>query len=93
MLGEYLDEFTRRDWQETSEGTVRLALVGLGWWVRDEAIPAIEESDFCTATVAVSGSAGKAERVADDHGMAAGVTYDQYHDGAAAEEYDAVYVC
>jgi xylose dehydrogenase (NAD/NADP) len=40
----------------------------------------------------VSGSAEKATRLADDNGVDHGITYDEYHDGAAADAYDAVYV-
>jgi xylose dehydrogenase (NAD/NADP) len=68
-------------------------MVGLGWWTRDEAMPAVAESEFCETTVAVSGDPEKAARVADEQDLAAGITYDEFHDGAAADEYDAVYVC
>ncbi|MDR9429384.1 MAG: D-xylose 1-dehydrogenase Gfo6 [Natronomonas sp.] len=86
---------TERDWQTNDpEGTVRLALIGLGWWVREEAIPAIEQGEFCETTVVVSGSTEKAESVKQgsptiNHGL----TYDEFHDGAAADAYDAVYIC
>ncbi|MCL7417079.1 MAG: gfo/Idh/MocA family oxidoreductase, partial [Halalkalicoccus sp.] len=53
---QFLGEFTERDWQEREEGTVRFAMVGMGWWTTEEAIPAIEGSDFCETTVAVSSS-------------------------------------
>lgn len=90
----YLDEFERRDWQTTNDGTVRLALIGLGWWTVDQAMPAITASDLCETTVVVSGSAKKAEQVAaDEASVEHGITYDQFHDGAAADAYDAVYVC
>ena len=87
-LERYLDRFTERDWQSTDDGTVRFALVGLGWWVREEALPALENADLCETTVLVSSSAEKAESVA----AAAGVDYEAFHDGAAADSYDAVYV-
>ena len=92
-LEQYLDRFAERDWQSTEDGTVRFALVGLGWWVREEVLPALEDADLCTATVLVSGSAEKAESVADGADVAAGVDYEAFHDGAAADRYDAVYVC
>lgn len=85
-------EFDSRDWQTATDGTVRCALVGLGWWTTDVAIPAIEESTFCETTVLVSGSAEKATRLADENDVERGITYEQYHDGVAADEYDAVYV-
>jgi len=94
-LEEFFDSFTERDWQvsEPGRGPVRFAMIGLGWWTRDEAVPAVADSELCEASVVVSGSPEKAERVADEHDLAAGITYEQFHDGVAAGEYDAVYVC
>ncbi len=92
-LERVFDEFTARDWQTRESGTVRFAMVGLGWWVLDRAIPAVAQSDLCETTVAVSGSAEKAARVASEHDLEAGVTYDAFMDGAATEHYDAIYVC
>ena len=91
-MKEWIDGFDRRTWQTTDEGTVRYALLGLGWWTVDVAIPAIEASDLCEVTVLVSSSSEKAERVADENGVGRGVSYDEFHDGEAADEYDAVYV-
>ena len=92
-LDTYLDQVTERDWQSTGEGTIAFALVGLGWWVRERVVPALENADRCEATVLVSSSAEKAESVADEAGAAAGIDYDSFHDGAASDAYDAVYVC
>ena len=92
-LSDVFEAYAERDWQTRSEGTVRFAVVGLGWWVLERALPAIEASDLCETTVAVSSSEEKAGRVADEHGLEAGVTYEEFHDGTAAEHYDAVYVC
>jgi len=93
-LEAFLDDFERRNWQTTTDGTVRVAVIGLGWWTVDQAIPAIADSDLCETTVAVSGSKDKAERVAADTATAThGLTYDEFHDGAATDAYDAVYVC
>ncbi len=78
-LRNYLESFTRSDWQEspTDAGPVRFALIGLGWWTVDEAMPAIEDSTFCETTAVVSGSSGKAESVADEHeSVEAGLTYE-----------------
>jgi xylose dehydrogenase (NAD/NADP) len=89
------ESVTERDWQTHDDpGTVRFAMIGLGWWTRAEAVPAVEESDFCETTVLVSGSEEKAQGYTDlaptiEHG----ITYDEFHDGAAADAYDAVYIC
>lgn len=92
----YLESFTHRDWQESDEndGPVRFAMVGLGWWTSDEAMPAVENSAFCKTTVAVSGSAERAQEVATNHRtIERGITYEEFHEGAATDEYDAVYIC
>jgi xylose dehydrogenase (NAD/NADP) len=92
MMKAWIDDFERRDWQSTTEGTVRYALLGLGWWTVDLAIPAIEDSELGTVTTLVSSSSEKAERIAADTGVDTAITYDEFHDGVAAEEYDAIYV-
>ena len=91
----HLRSFTRRDWEEpTDGGPVRFAMVGLGWWTREQAIPAAVDSDYCEPTVLVSRSKEKAESYTDlaesiEHGLDGA----EYHDGVAADAYDAVYVC
>ena len=93
-LAEQFDEFTARDWQTVaSGGPVRFALVGLGWWTRDEAIPALQKSDLCEATVVVSSTSEKADAVAADvPTVETALTYDEFHDGVAGDVYDAVYI-
>jgi len=86
-------QFDERDWARDVDGApVRFAVVGLGWFGPDVAIPAIAESDYCETTVCVSGDKDKAERVADEKGAEHGLTYDEYADGEAVDAYDAVYV-
>jgi xylose dehydrogenase (NAD/NADP) len=94
-LEPYFEQVTRRDWQTVDDaGPVRFALVGCGWWTRDEAIPAIEDAELCETTTVVSSSTEKAERTAGladtiEHAL----TYEEFHDGVASDAYDAVYVC
>ena len=86
---------TRRDWQDVTEtdDPVRFAMVGLGWWTREQAMPAVASAALCETTVVVSGDHEKADRVAADSGTVEhALTYDQFHDGAASDAYDAVYV-
>jgi xylose dehydrogenase (NAD/NADP) len=93
-IEEFLTGFGRRDWQETETGTLRVAMIGLGWWTREYAIPAVEASDLCVTTVAVTGTPEKAERaVAEHETIERGISYEEFHDGAAADAYDAVYIC
>ncbi|MCG1004770.1 MULTISPECIES: D-xylose 1-dehydrogenase Gfo6 [Halobacterium] len=90
-----LDSFSGRDWEEPTDAEpIRFAMVGLGWWTREQAIPAVEDADYCTTTALVSSSTEKAEDVAADlEGIEATLTYDEYADGEASDAYDAVYVC
>ncbi len=89
------DDFTERDWQAIDEaGPVRFAMIGLGWWTRAEAVPAVAESAFCETTALVSSSKEKAREATDladsiEHAL----TYEEFHDGAVADAYDAVYIC
>lgn len=93
-LAEFLDSYDERDWQtaDADAGPVRFALVGLGWWTTDVAVPAIERSTFCETTTLVSSSREKADRVATSHDIDHAITYDEFHDGTATDAYDAVYV-
>jgi xylose dehydrogenase (NAD/NADP) len=89
-----LSSFGRRDWEtDTDLEPVRFAMIGLGWWTREEAIPATEHSDRCETTVVVSGDHDKAEDVAEaSENAETAITYDEFHEGTATDEYDAVYV-
>ena len=87
----------RRDWERTDPddvATVRVAAVGLGWFTRGRALPALADSDRCEPTVLVSGSPGKADRVAGEFdAVERTLTYEEYADGVGTDAYDAVYVC
>jgi len=89
----YFDDFEDRDWQRGAEGTLRLAMVGLGWWTTDRAMPAVAETEHCETTVVVSGTKEKAEGVAEEEELAAGITYEEFQNGEASDAYDAVYIC
>jgi predicted dehydrogenase len=89
------ENFDRRDWQEVEEtdDPVRFAMVGVGWWTREQAMPAVESAELCETTVLVSGDREKAEDVAaDSETVEHAITYDEFHDGKASDAYDAVYV-
>ena len=93
-IEDYLTEYTARDWQELDDGTLRFAMVGLGWWTRNQAMPAVEDSQFCETTVVVSGDAEKGAEVRDANDtVQTALTYDEFTEGEATDEYDAVYVC
>lgn len=86
-----------RDWVTTdpeSTTPVRFAVIGLGWFTKGRALPALEASDRCEPTVLVSSTTEKAELVATDTvGAVDGISYDEFNDGVVREEYDAVYIC
>ncbi|GAB3039346.1 D-xylose 1-dehydrogenase Gfo6 [Natronobiforma cellulositropha] len=93
MMLDVPTRFDERDWErDVDGGPVRFAVVGLGWFGRDVAIPAIEESRFCETTTLVSGSPETAASVADEVGVETVLTYDEYAAGESADAYDAVYV-
>ncbi|UPM42705.1 D-xylose 1-dehydrogenase Gfo6 [Halocatena salina] len=93
-IDDYLRSLRDRDWQRLESGTLRLALVGLGWWTREQAIPAIESAAFCETTVAVSDSQEKAaDVVAGTDRLETAITYEEFVAGNATDEYDAVYIC
>ncbi|WP_336343847.1 D-xylose 1-dehydrogenase Gfo6 [Halalkalicoccus ordinarius] len=91
-LDGYFDAFTRRDWQTIEEGRIRVAVIGLGGFARNRALPAIRDGRFCETTVLVSGSPEKAEGVANEFDVERVIGYEEFHAGDASEAYDAVYV-
>lgn len=92
-LAGFFDGFTARDWQTTEEGRVRIAMVGYGWWTSEKAMPAVARSELCETTVLVSSDKEQVESVADTHETVEhGLSYEEFHDGASSENYDAVYI-
>ena len=87
------DEVAHRDWDSGIDSTIRFALIGLGGFTEGVVLPAIEETDYCTATVGVTGTPETGERLADEYELERVLSYDEFHDGNAVAEYDAVYVC
>ncbi|WP_434521132.1 D-xylose 1-dehydrogenase Gfo6 [Halorubrum sp. AS12] len=91
---EYLDSVRVRDWERLDSGTLRIAMISLGWWTREQAIPAVADSEFCETTVLVSSSRDKASAAAAEiPTVEAALSYEEFTDGEATEEYDAAYVC
>ncbi|NUB90658.1 Gfo/Idh/MocA family oxidoreductase [Haloterrigena sp. SYSU A121-1] len=92
-LEEVFSHFTRRDWEEESpDGTVRLAVVGVGGFARKRALPAIAEGRYCETTALVSGSPDRTRTVAETFDVPHVLGYDGFLAGDHAETYDAVYV-
>ena len=94
-FADYLDEFTRRDWEtldpEAVADPVRIAVVGLGWFAREWALPGISRSAYTEATVVTDVDADAVETVAAEHDVT-GVTPEKFRSGGVADTYDAVYI-
>lgn len=95
MFEATLEHCNERDWlHDRPTATIDFAMIGVGWWVREEAIPAVADSEFCRTSVVVSGSKEKAQELVESTDtVERGLTYEEFHDGVAADTYDAVYVC
>ena len=92
-LEEYFEDFTRRDWQETDpDGIVRMAIIGVGGFARNRALPAMDSSDYCQPTALVTGSPTSTTEVANEFGIGTILSYDEFLDGVATDTYDAVYI-
>lgn len=86
-----VSEPAHRDWDTGPSGIVRMAVVGLGNYARSVSLPAMVEGDYCTPSVVVSGTEETRTETAREFD-ATGITYDEYEDGVALDEYDAVYI-
>ena len=91
-LNDHFAAFTRRDWQTIDGGRVDIAVIGLGGFARERALPAIRDAAFCEATVLVSGSPEKAADLAETFGVERVLDYEAFRDGEGSDAYDAVYV-
>lgn len=92
-LEDHFRNFARRDWEEErADGTVRMAVVGLGGFASNRALPAIAAGRYCETTVLVSGSAGRAAELAEAYDVEHVLDYDGFLQGEAIDAYDAVYV-
>jgi xylose dehydrogenase (NAD/NADP) len=86
-----VEALTERDWDTEPDGTVRLAVVGVGGFSRHAVLPALADADYCRPSVLVSGSLEPSDPLVDEHGVRV-IDYDAYGAGEASDAYDAVYV-
>ncbi|RQG95366.1 D-xylose 1-dehydrogenase Gfo6 [Natrarchaeobius chitinivorans] len=87
------EEFSQRDWDdETVEGTLSFALVGLGGFTREWVVPAIDGSEYAETTCVVSGDSEKAQEVAETADADVSLTYEEFENGVDSDAYDAVYI-
>lgn len=92
-LEDAFSNFMRRDWQrEPVDGTIRLAVIGIGAFARQRALPAIAEGSHCETTMLVTGSPGRVSDVARQSDVEHVVDYDAFLAGDHTDAYDAIYV-
>ena len=92
-LDALVDRPTTRPWTPTGEGELRVACVGVGWWTREYALPALEAGENTVPTVLVTGAPERVGDVCAEYStVEQAVSYDAFADGIAADAYDAVYV-
>jgi len=92
-LQDAFSNFTQRDWEhEAVEGAIRLAVVGVGGFARQRALPAIADSTRCETTVLVASPPESVSDVAETYAVDAVVDYDPFLEGACVDAYDAVYI-
>ncbi|SNR60858.1 D-xylose 1-dehydrogenase Gfo6 [Halorubrum vacuolatum] len=91
-IAAYFEDFTKRDWQSDPEGTLDVAVVGLGNWALNHALPAISEAAHCELTTVVTSNEHAGQEVAREYGIDHVLNYEEYSDGVANSVYDSVYV-
>lgn len=89
-MHEAFTDIRERDWDTDADGEIRLAVVGCGGFARGVVLPSIEDCEYLTPTVGVSGSESNREAAAEC-GLET-TDYDGYADGDLTDSYDAVYV-
>jgi len=93
ILEEEYSEFVQRDWQtKRKEGPIRIAVIGLGKFARERALPALQQTDLCEATAVVGWTEEKARPVSSEFAIGHAMGYDEFKDGMASDTYDAVYI-
>jgi xylose dehydrogenase (NAD/NADP) len=91
-LESYFEEFAEPDWETVPGEQIRFAVVGCGWFAEEFALPAIDRGDHCDAAVLITSDAEKGDRLAAEFDAEHVIDYDEFHDGVAADAYDAAYV-
>ncbi|WP_254528580.1 D-xylose 1-dehydrogenase Gfo6 [Natrinema gelatinilyticum] len=92
-LEDAFSHFTRRDWQrEPARGRIRLAVIGVGSFARQRALPAIADSTYCETSVLVARSPGRVSDVVEKYGANHVVSYDGFLAGDHVDAYDAIYI-
>lgn len=74
------------------KGKVRYAVVGLGWFAQEAALPAFTHADNSELVALVSDDPTKREEVSKQYGIQRTYSYEEYEDCLTSGEIDAVYI-
>ncbi|NDJ21661.1 Gfo/Idh/MocA family oxidoreductase [Nostoc sp. B(2019)] len=74
------------------KGKVRYAVVGLGWFAQEAALPAFTHADNSELVALVSDDPTKREEVSKQYGIQRTYSYEEYEDCLTNGEIDAVYI-
>ncbi|MBD2502218.1 Gfo/Idh/MocA family protein [Anabaena azotica] len=75
-----------------SNNKIRYAVVGLGWFAQEAALPAFAHSENSQLVALVSDDQTKLEELSQKYGIDHTYSYEEYEDCLASDEIDAVYI-
>ncbi|WP_427159921.1 Gfo/Idh/MocA family protein [Aliinostoc sp. HNIBRCY26] len=75
-----------------SDRQIRYAVVGLGWFAQEAALPAFAHSENSKLVALVSDDPEKLEELSQKYGVDHTYSYEEYEDCLASDEIDAVYI-
>ncbi len=75
-----------------SDRQIRYAVVGLGWFAQEAALPAFAHSENSKLAALVSDDPKKLEELSQKYGVDHTYSYEEYEDCLASDEIDAVYI-
>ncbi|MBW4619463.1 MAG: Gfo/Idh/MocA family oxidoreductase [Cyanosarcina radialis HA8281-LM2] len=71
---------------------IRYAVVGLGWFAQDAALPAFDRSENSALVALVSDDPTKLKELSEKYGVQHTYSYEEYEDCLSSGEVDAVYI-
>ncbi|GAB4383269.1 MAG: Gfo/Idh/MocA family oxidoreductase [Elainellaceae cyanobacterium] len=77
---------------QTSDRKTRYAVVGLGWFAQEAAMPAFAQSENSELVALVSDDSTKLKELSQKYGVQHTYSYDEYEDCLTNGEVDAVYI-
>lgn len=83
---------TSQSLSATSNPKIRYAVVGLGWFAQEAAMPAFAQSENSELVALVSDDATKRQELSQKYGLQHTYSYDEYENCLTSGEVDAVYI-